>query len=429
MNAAVAGDTIQIQAATYNDCMTVNKNNITIVGVNGMPKMVNRVCMQKGIIVTAAQNTVIRNLELSGATNNENYAGIRHDALGSNLTLDNVYIHDNDNGILSSSSNDTLLIQNSRFENNGMNAASGMAHNLYIGRSAVVTFLNSSSTSAKLAGHDFKTRALKTVIDGSVIATLGGRDSRNVDISNGGEVIIRNSVLEKGPSSDNTDMISYGPEGIDTTKVNTLTVTGNILIGDRAASAFSIFKTPTTMTVTGNTFVAVSGAPAGNTVYASRSAAGYQAYPWLPTISRSPASPSPTPAPTPAPIPVVTPTPAPTPVATPTPAPTPAPTPKPTPVATPTPTPAPTPVATPKPTPTPVPPPVATPTPAPAPVAWTFCAKENGTCFFTGTRVVRYGAGSTYVTKIVKRSVKCTNNVFGDPLRGTVKHCDYGPAR
>jgi hypothetical protein len=437
MNAAVAGDTIQIQPGTYNDCMVINKNNITVVGVNGTPKMVNRVCLQKGIIVTAAQNAVLRNIELSGATNNDNYAGIRHDALGFNLTLDGVYIHDNDDGILSSSSGDTLLIKNSRFQNNGMNAVSGMAHNLYIGHSASVTFLNSTSNSAKLAGHEFKTRALKTVIDGSTIATLGGRDSRNIDISNGGEVLIRNSVLEKGPNSDNSDMIAYGPEGIDTTKVNTFTMTGTVLIGDKVGTtSISYFKSPTSLNVSGNTYVAVAGAPTGNTVYASRSAAGFQAYPWLPASGGVIPTPTPTPVPTPTPSswvfcanenavcsfsgtrtvrygagtkyvtktvtssvncnnsvfgdPVVG-------------------------------------VAKhcdyssttlPTPTPTPTPPP-----------SWTFCANENQTCSFSGTRVVRYGAGTSFYTKIVTGTVSCSNGVFGDPLYGTAKHCDYGPAQ
>jgi hypothetical protein len=59
------------------------------------------------------------------------------------------------------------------------------------------------------------------------------------------------------------------------------------------------------------------------------------------------------------------------------------------------------------------------------PVTWTMCANENATCTFTGTRNVRFGAGTTFVTKTVTGSVLCSTSVFGDPLRGTVKHCDY----
>jgi hypothetical protein len=63
--------------------------------------------------------------------------------------------------------------------------------------------------------------------------------------------------------------------------------------------------------------------------------------------------------------------------------------------------------------------------PAPAPTSsWTFCANETETCTFSGTADVRYGANSTYFTKTLTSPVACSNATFGDPLVGTVKHCD-----
>ncbi len=56
---------------------------------------------------------------------------------------------------------------------------------------------------------------------------------------------------------------------------------------------------------------------------------------------------------------------------------------------------------------------------------WTNCATENGTCSFTGTRDVRYGTATSYVTKTFTGSVKCSNSVFGDPAYGVVKSCSY----
>jgi serine protease len=56
---------------------------------------------------------------------------------------------------------------------------------------------------------------------------------------------------------------------------------------------------------------------------------------------------------------------------------------------------------------------------------WTYCAAENGTCSFTGTRDVRYGTATSYVTKTFTGSVKCSNSVFGDPAHGVVKSCSY----
>lgn len=55
------------------------------------------------------------------------------------------------------------------------------------------------------------------------------------------------------------------------------------------------------------------------------------------------------------------------------------------------------------------------------------CADENGTCSFTGTRTVRYGADTRWVYKYnVVGSITCNNTAFGsDPADGTVKACYY----
>ena len=66
------------------------------------------------------------------------------------------------------------------------------------------------------------------------------------------------------------------------------------------------------------------------------------------------------------------------------------------------------------------------PTPTPTPtVTWTACASEGGVCSFSGMRDVRYGAGTSFVTKTFTGSAKCSNAVFGDPAHGVVKSCSY----
>jgi hypothetical protein len=57
--------------------------------------------------------------------------------------------------------------------------------------------------------------------------------------------------------------------------------------------------------------------------------------------------------------------------------------------------------------------------------SWTFCANEGGTCSFTGTKTVRYGANNSWATGTYTSSVGCNNNVFGDPIEGTQKACYY----
>ena len=54
---------------------------------------------------------------------------------------------------------------------------------------------------------------------------------------------------------------------------------------------------------------------------------------------------------------------------------------------------------------------------------WTFCAPEGGVCGFTGTTEVRYGANGSYVYQTLTDGTACTNDVFGDPIYGTVKEC------
>lgn len=65
----------------------------------------------------------------------------------------------------------------------------------------------------------------------------------------------------------------------------------------------------------------------------------------------------------------------------------------------------------------------------PPPASWTFCANEGSRCNFSGTRRVRYGANSTWVTRDVTASnggVSCSNSVFGDPIFGVAKRCELG---
>jgi Subtilase family len=60
--------------------------------------------------------------------------------------------------------------------------------------------------------------------------------------------------------------------------------------------------------------------------------------------------------------------------------------------------------------------------------SWTFCANENQFCSFTGTKLVRYGAGASFTFQTASNGIACDNATFGDPIFGTVKHCDYTDA-
>ncbi len=63
------------------------------------------------------------------------------------------------------------------------------------------------------------------------------------------------------------------------------------------------------------------------------------------------------------------------------------------------------------------------PNPTPTP-QWVFCSNEYQNCNFSGTKIVRYGKGGTWVSGSFTNGVFCDNSVFGDPLIGVVKQCD-----
>ncbi len=63
--------------------------------------------------------------------------------------------------------------------------------------------------------------------------------------------------------------------------------------------------------------------------------------------------------------------------------------------------------------------------PAYAAGTWIYCAAEGGFCNFTGTMLVRYGVSGTYATGTFTNGVSCTNGVFGDPVPGFAKSCEY----
>lgn len=62
--------------------------------------------------------------------------------------------------------------------------------------------------------------------------------------------------------------------------------------------------------------------------------------------------------------------------------------------------------------------------PAPVTPNWSKCASEYETCIFNGPYTVRYGTGSSWVTKTLRDGTACNNSVFGDPAYGYSKECD-----
>lgn len=65
------------------------------------------------------------------------------------------------------------------------------------------------------------------------------------------------------------------------------------------------------------------------------------------------------------------------------------------------------------------------PVPTGGPSGYTACASENGTCSFSGTATVAFGAYGSFNDKVATTSIACNNVVFGDPILGVAKQCYY----
>jgi alpha-L-rhamnosidase len=67
------------------------------------------------------------------------------------------------------------------------------------------------------------------------------------------------------------------------------------------------------------------------------------------------------------------------------------------------------------------------PGPAAAPAGYAACSAENGTCTFSGTQSVAYGANGIFSYRTLTGGTACDNAVFGDPDYGATKSCYAGP--
>ena len=121
-----------MQAGTYTDDFATITTKITIEAVGGVAHLVATVPPTNGkaILVTDTDVT-LRNLEFSGAkVTDANGAGVRYE--GGNLTIDNCYFHDNQDGLLAADDPAGIItITNSQFAHNGVGGI-GQTHNLYV---------------------------------------------------------------------------------------------------------------------------------------------------------------------------------------------------------------------------------------------------------------------------------------------------------
>lgn len=237
VNAASAGDTIDVLAGTYVDQVATIDKPLTIQGVGGTPVFTQTAGTElpnlKGFLVIDASATVA-NLAFQGAAisdgHGSNGAGIRYEAGA--LVVRNSIFTGNQDGILATPNvpgTGTVQVVDSLFQGNGVasGALAGYEHALYATRLALLTVTDSTFEGTQV-GHDIKSRAAQTVISGNTLDDgVSGTTSYAIDLPNGGVASVTGNTIAQGPNTQNRTMIAYGAEGL-VYPDNALTVQGNL---------------------------------------------------------------------------------------------------------------------------------------------------------------------------------------------------------
>jgi hypothetical protein len=240
------GDLVEIAATTYREDGAVwPQNNLTLRGVGGRAHMEAGAVEGKGIWVIKGKNVTVENIEFSNASvGDRNGAGIRHEGAG--LTVRNCYFRDNENGILTNNNPDSeVVIETSEFSANG--DGSGQTHNMYIGRIKSFTLRGSYSHHARV-GHNVKSRALTNyILYNRIMDEATGTASYAIDLPNGGVSYVIGNLIQQGPRSENSGIVSYGAEKM-LNPVNELYMINNTIINDLDKGTF-LYVNPATQKV------------------------------------------------------------------------------------------------------------------------------------------------------------------------------------
>lgn len=226
--AARAGDTVLIAPGQYTDCAIWRAPNLVIAAAPGGPvEIAGPVCGDKALFVTAAPRITIDGITFRGAVATAgNGAGIR--AEGGDLRVRRSRFIGNQNGILAASQPQaTLTIEDSAFIGNGA-LVGECAHGIYANLYALVAIRRTRFEGTRVC-HHVKSRAARTEItDSWILDTPEGEASYLVDVPNGGDLLLQNTELRKGPRTGNPGAaVVIGAEGV------TLPTTSLRIIGNR----------------------------------------------------------------------------------------------------------------------------------------------------------------------------------------------------
>lgn len=251
------GDSIYIDGAVYaNDaCKWIKKNlkffGLGTVSVPTVLQYTGDIPNGKGIWVfeTAGtcDNPYIENITFDGAQvsdpNGGNGAGIRMQAF--NLTVKNCIFKNCQNGILEggSYSGSNVTIENSEFFNNGYQGTNvtflGYEHNIYISaQTDTLLVRNCYFHNPRGEANSLKTRAQRSYILYNFIDESTGNGSWELNLAQGGLIVVTGNVIIQGPSGTNHRIISLDAA---TNPIEELYFTNNTIVNKYAGSGTTRF--------------------------------------------------------------------------------------------------------------------------------------------------------------------------------------------
>jgi hypothetical protein len=228
-DAVQPGGTVRIEPGVYKEGATLKEGHdgVLIIGAPGVIFDGIAVAGKAAFVIQSNDVTIesiaCRNIRVTS----RNGACVRME--NGNLTLRDVNFSDSENGILTTNQVNKLLIEDSLFENNGK---AGRAHGIYVTGGKQLIIRRTRVLNSKDQGHGIKSRTAITLIENSVVASLEGNDSYLIDIPDGGQAIIRNSLLVEGANTENWHLLTFGPESRKYPE-NSFTLEKNVIITDR----------------------------------------------------------------------------------------------------------------------------------------------------------------------------------------------------
>jgi hypothetical protein len=289
VDASQAGDTIAVQAGTYTNAWLQIDPDLNLVAVGGWVRMVtdNAQPPDGKAMITESGTVSISGFDISGVTvPDQNGAAIRYQ--GGALTLDNVFIHDNQEGILGAAdSNGSITVNRSEFAFNG--DGSGHTHGIYVGAIANFTLANSYIHDTAV-GHEVKSRAANNVITGNRIFDNNGSASYSIDLPNAGNATVANNVIQQGPNTQNPAIIAYGEEGASN-GAGTVSIRDNTFVNDDPGGYLLLNPGGFSVGVTAND---VFGLTSGGTILTDRPVLDLSPIAFLGSSPPPPPDPTPT---------------------------------------------------------------------------------------------------------------------------------------